>query len=330
MMTSPAFWRHGSTSILPKLLSPLQLVTRQITAARLRQPGFAASVPVICCGNVTVGGSGKTILALAILAEFARLKMPAAALTRGHGGNWPKHIVHRVDLTRDSVSQTGDEARLLAAVAPTYICADRGKAARAAIAAGARALVMDDGLQNPSLQKDLSFLVIDGPEGFGNGCLLPAGPLREPVANAAARVQAAIMIGTDVTGAAAFLPSNLPLLQASLAPDAALAALREQKLYGFAGIGRPEKFFAMLIKHHGDVAGCRAFPDHHVYTKNDFWLLQQEAARLGAKLVCTAKDAVKLPKNFPAQSIGVDLVFADKTAFGALIAAAMHAKISVA
>jgi tetraacyldisaccharide 4'-kinase len=185
---------------------------------------------------------------------------------------------------------------------------------------GASAIVMDDGLQTPALAKTCSFLVIDGGYGFGNGRLLPAGPLRESVAAAAARCRAAVMIGPDRTGAAAALPGRLPVLHARLVADCVVALAGRQAI-GFAGIGRPEKFFQSLAELGADIIGRHAFPDHHVYSPSDAAMLLAEAALSGAQLVTTAKDHVKLPPALAARTavVEVRLVWEDETALEALL-----------
>jgi tetraacyldisaccharide 4'-kinase len=242
---------------------------------------------------VTVGGSGKTTLALDLLHRLAARGAAPHALLRGYGGT--ARGTRRV-LPDDDAAEMGDEALLLARVAPTWIGADRAEAARAAVAAGAGVLVMDDGLQNPTLCKDASLLVIDGGFGFGNGCVLPAGPLRESIAAGAARCRAAVLIGTDETDAAAALPADLPVLRAALAPGPATRALQGRRVLGFAGIGRPDKFFATLRETGADLADTVAFPDHHRFATRELDALMAQAERLGAALVTTAKDAVRLPR----------------------------------
>jgi tetraacyldisaccharide 4'-kinase len=215
----------------------------------------------------------------------------------------------------------GDEALLLAAAAPTILAHDRAAGARLALAEGATAIVMDDGLQNPSLVKTLSLLVIDGGYGFGNQLLLPAGPLREPVAAAAARVQAAVLIGEDETGALAHLPPALPVLRAKLVPESA-AEIGGTRIIAFAGIGRPEKFFASVRALGGDLVTTHAFPDHHVYKASDSARLLGEAGAQGAQLVTTAKDYVKLPGELRAASavVTVRLHWDDEAALERLLA----------
>lgn len=316
MRTAPAFWSHDGW--LAASLTPFGAITRWLTARRVARPGWRAPVPVVCCGNVTVGGAGKTTLAIDLLRRLTNAGHRPHALLRGHGGS--SRGLRRV-AADDDPAEVGDEALLLAAEAPTWIGADRGASAAAAAAAGATILVMDDGLQNPSLRKDLSLLVIDGATGFGNGRLLPAGPLRENIATAAARCQVAVLIGDDLTGALGRLPAELPVLRAALAQDASIAALRGRRVLAFAGIARPGKFFAPLQKAGAIVTVAVPFPDHHVFTRRELARLVAQAAEADAILVTTPKDAVRLPPDVRAQVtvIGVGLRWEDADALDMLL-----------
>jgi tetraacyldisaccharide 4'-kinase len=281
------------------MLSPLGLITETVTARRLARPGFDPGIPVFCAGNAGVGGAGKTILVRDLL---RRLPGRPFALTRGHGGRLGGPVL--VDRDRHDAAQLGDEALLLAASGPTVLSRDRAAGARLALAEGASAIIMDDGLQNPGLKKTCSLLVIDGGYGFGNGRLLPAGPLREPVAAAASRCRAAVLIGPDRMGSAAALPRDLPVLRAELVP-ACLVALAGVKVLAFAGIGRPEKFYDSVRVLGADVAGTVGFADHHRYSRKDANSLLARARKLGARLVTTEKDAVKLPAALRAEVLVV-------------------------
>ncbi len=289
-MRAPDFWfRPGG--VLPLLLAPLGGIVATITARRMGRPGWRAPVPVICCGNAGVGGAGKTTLALDLGRRLAGRGVAVHFLTRGYGGRARGML--RVDPGTHDAALTGDEALLLASVAPCWVAADRAAGARAAVAAGAEAIVMDDGLQNPALSQDCALLVIDGEVGFGNGRVLPAGPLREPAAAAAARCRAAVLIGEDRAGAAAALPSWLPVLHVRLVPgDVGLAGLR---VLAFAGIARPAKFFASLEQAGATVVERIGFPDHHRFAADEIASLIATAARRGAVPVTTAKDWVRLP-----------------------------------
>lgn len=310
-MRAPAFWQDPAARLAPLLLAPFGWITAAATRHRVRQPGFRAPVPVICCGNVGVGGAGKTTLALDLLHRLQTRGVEAHALTRGYRG--ASNGVLRVDRSRHDAGLVGDEALLLAAYAPTWIAADRAAGARSAVAHGARCLVLDDGMQNPSLAKDCTFLVIDGEAGFGNGRLLPAGPLRESVARGAARAHAAVLIGADRRHAQSLLPPGLPVLRATLAMAPEAELLRGQPLVAFAGIGRPGKFFEALDALGLELVARHGFPDHHRYRAATLDRLAAAARSKGARLVTTPKDAVRLPPGFRAHvvALGVGLCWQD-------------------
>ncbi len=297
----PAFWQAGDRSgiglVLRPLLAPIAALVARAARRRVVLPGFRAPVPVICIGNATLGGAGKTTVALDLAARLRARGVAVHCLTRGYGGR--VRGVRRV-AALDDAALVGDEPKLLAAIAPTWVGADRAAAARAAIAAGAEILLMDDGLQNPGLEKTLSLLVIDGASGFGNGRVVPAGPLRETVSAAAARVEAAVLIGDDETGALSALPPGLPVLRARLVPGPAARALAGTRVYAIAGIARPGKFHATLSAAGAMIAGHADFPDHHRFSSRDLARALAEAERLGARAVTTPKDATRLPPGLRA------------------------------
>lgn len=312
-MKAPDFWaRRG---VVAQLLRPLGMITRCVTARRMRQASSSVGLKVICVGNAGVGGAGKTQVALDIL---TRLQGRPFALTRGYGGTMAGPVL--VDRSLHSALEVGDEALLLAQAAPTVKALDRVAGARLALAEGATAIVMDDGLQNPFLHKDLSLLVIDGGYGFGNGLLLPAGPLREPVLSAAQRCRAAVLIGDDETGALLKLPPTMPVLRANLLPDCMIPLWR-CPVIAFAGIGRPDKFFKSVLSLGANVLSRHAYPDHYVYEARDATALLSEAAYKGARLVTTAKDFVKLPSNLKAACLVVhsQLIWEDELALDMLL-----------
>nr|WP_294553947.1 tetraacyldisaccharide 4'-kinase [uncultured Rhodopila sp.] len=320
MPRAPSFWSRDG--VAARLLSPLSAMGAALTARRVARPGWQAPVPVICCGNVTVGGAGKTTLALDLAQRLVERGRAVHVLLRGYGGS--ARGVKRV-ARDDPAALVGDEALLLAAVAPTWVGGDRAASGRAALAAGADVLLMDDGLQNPTLTKSFSILVVDGATGFGNGRVLPAGPLREPVAAAAARCRAAVLIGADATGALSRLPPLLPVLRADLVQDASIGALAGQTVLAFAGIAIPDKFFAPLRRAGAVLAAARAFPDHHAYSAPDLHALRLQAEALNARLVTTPKDAVRLPPGFRAivTVIGVGLEWDDRDGIDRLLDAAL-------
>ena len=297
-MRPPEFWRHPGP--LPALLAPLgQLFDgagrlRFALARPVRMP-----VPVLCIGNLVVGGAGKTPVTLAVAARLRARGCAAHILSRGYGGRLRGPV--RVDPARHDAADVGDEPLLLAAAAPTWIARDRVAGARAAVADGAALIVMDDGFQNPALAKTVSWLVIDGGYGFGNGRLMPAGPLRESVARGLARASVAVLLGADTCGIESAL-NGLTLLRGRLVPDAgAVARFAGRRIVAFAGIGRPEKFFDTLRSVGADLVDCRAFPDHHPYRAADLAAIRERARAQNAAIVTTEKDAVRLPRELRAE-----------------------------
>jgi tetraacyldisaccharide 4'-kinase len=292
---APLFWWQ-EPGTAAALLAPVAAVYGGVAAARLRQSGVRSGIPVVCVGNPTVGGSGKTPTALAL----ARLLIDAGErpflLSRGYGGRLAGPV--RVDPQHHRADDVGDEPLLLARGAPTVIARDRVAGVRVARNAGAGVVVLDDGFQNPALAKDLSMLVIDARRGIGNGHVFPAGPLRAPLAAQFERAQAVLMIGEGPAGAAAAHDAQargLTVFRGRLVPDAAsVAALSGSRVLAFAGIGDPEKFFAALRDVGLDVAIARGFPDHHRFTAGDAATLVAEAERAGLTLVTTEKDFVRL------------------------------------
>lgn len=323
-MKPPAFWQHGHTPPWPLL--PCAWIYAKATARRAAQPGWRAPVPVICCGNPGAGGSGKTPLALDIAGRLLARGRRPAFLTRGHGGAARGPL--RVRPTH-TAADIGDEALLLVSLAPTYVGADRAATARLAIADGADVLVMDDGLQNPTLARTMALMVIDGGAGFGNGHVIPAGPLREPVAAAAARCRAAIMMGPDLTG---LQPFGLPVHHAELVPQELDLAALPERLLAFAGIGRPAKFFDTLRAHGRAPVDTIAFADHYPYTAADIARIRAQAASSGATPVTTQKDFVRLPESLRAGLLHLRIVLAwsDSAGIEALLDEALLDKASTA
>lgn len=293
-MREPAFWwQPGSAA--QALLAPLAAAYGAVARARLALSGRAVGIPVVCVGNLTVGGAGKTPTALAI----GRLLMAAGRrpyfLTRGYGGRLAGPVLVE---SKHRAADVGDEPLLLVRVAPTVVSRDRVAGAEAARAAGADVILMDDGFQNPSLAKNFSLLVVDGRRGVGNGRVLPAGPLRAPLQSQLARAHALLVVGA-ISGAesvvAATRSRGLPVFHGRLVADPkALDRLRDHKVFAFAGIADPEKFFATLEDARIDVQLRYAFPDHHPYRGADIFALMARAEREGLVLVTTEKDFVRL------------------------------------
>ena len=316
-MRTPEFWNPGGGGALPaSLLAPLAWfydVAGQVSRSVVTS--HRVGVPVICVGNLVAGGAGKTPTALALAKLMQESGAAPHFLTRGYGGSARGPL--RVDPKRHDARRVGDEPLLLARQAPTWLARNRPAGARAAIDDGAEAIIMDDGLQNPSLVKDVALVVIDGGFGFGNGRLIPAGPMREPVSRGLARADAIVLVGPDEAGVCARLGANAaPLLRAELTPALRALKLRERAVVAFAGIARPTKFFATL-----EMIGCKivrriAFADHHLYTPDEIMTLIEYAGAQGAIAVTTEKDWVRLPEEAKpmVQSVAVTLEWQDPEA----------------
>ena len=291
-MRAPRFWRHDG--LAARLLTPLAWSYGLLASARrgLIRPE-RAECPVICVGNLVTGGAGKTPVALDLGQRLMARGRHVHYLSRGYGGSTPGPI--RVDPAEHDARWVGDEPLLLAARAPTWVARHRPAGARAAVAAGADVIVMDDGFQNPSLIKDLSLVVIDGAYGFGNGRMLPAGPLREPVADGLARADGVVVMGEGSAwrdGLAGFVK---PILHGVLAPAPGAASLSGKAVLAFAGIARPEKFFETLAAMGCRLVGTHGFPDHHSFSADEIMTLVEFANTQGAVAVTTEKDHVRLP-----------------------------------
>lgn len=317
-MRAPEFWRRGGA--MAALLAPLAWGYDALCIARraMVRPR-RAPIPVICVGNLVAGGAGKTPVALAIGRRLVERGHDVHFLTRGYGGRARGPL--RVETARHDARDVGDEALLLAACAPTWVARDRAAGAEAAAAAGAALVVMDDGFQNPSLVKDLSLVVVDGDYGFGNGWVMPAGPLREGVAAGLRRADAVAVVGGGGDWDDEIARFGLPVLHAALEPATDCAYLAENPVLAFAGIARPDKLFRTLDAMGCVLAGAVAFADHHRYDADEVMTLVEEASARGAVPVTTEKDYQRLPEEARAmvEVLRVRLVWAAPDALDALL-----------
>ncbi len=301
----PSWWYRETPSRIAKLLAPAAKLWGWAAERRYaRGEGYRPPIPVVCIGNFTAGGTGKTPLALWVAAELHRLGASPAFLSRGFGGRiaGPHWVVPGVDSARD----VGDEPLLLSRVAPTLIARDRAAGARAIVASGRGigAIVMDDGLQNGGLVKDLVLAVVDGRRGVGNGLVIPAGPLRAPLEFQLALVDAIVVnlqsgARPAENAVAQWLTRrfNGSLLLATTTPAGDVAWLRGTAVLAFSGIGAPDRFFNLLERLGARIVARRAFPDHHAFTDAEARGLSADARRLDARLVTTEKDWVRLAET---------------------------------
>lgn len=308
-MKAPRFWDPEGAAAPRLLLKPLSWPWRAATWLRRRtvRPESVGK-PVICVGNLVMGGAGKTPTVQLLAAWFRQQGVTPGVLVRGYGGSLSKQGATLIDPAEHRAAEAGDEALLHAVHGPTVVAADRRAGARL-LARHADIILMDDGHQNPSLAKALSIIVVDTGFGFGNGAVFPAGPLRETVAKGLARANAAIAIGPG-TPDRWLKRAALPVLRGMLRPDPAAARLSGQAVYAFSGIARPAKFLDTLEEIGATIAGSRAFADHHPFSDGEIETVLAEAGRLGAIPVTTAKDAVRLPDRFRERVTVVEVTLA--------------------
>lgn len=301
-MRAPRFWftPPNRPTLTAHLLAPLGALYAKATAKRVAQPGQSIGVPVICIGNLNAGGTGKTPTAIAFAQRLLDRNVAVHAVSRGYGGSLDGPV--RVNEQNHTADQVGDEPLLLGAFLPTWVAKDRLAGAKAAVDAGAQAILLDDGFQNPALQKDLSIIVVDAGKGFGNGRVIPSGPLREPVGKGLERADFILSIGPqNLQERFADLWANaltIPHITGELCPLKMGMDWEGTRAIAFAGIGHPEKFFASLRASGVEIVREVALSDHQPFTDALLHRIESDARQLGAQMVTTEKDAARLPAAF--------------------------------
>ncbi len=293
----PAFWYSRNLSGVAQCLAPLGWFYGAAAAYRLATGARAsAGAPVICVGNLVAGGAGKTPVVRDFVRRLTGAGRKPHVISRGYGGRLTS--LRRIDPSTDTAAVVGDEALMLAADGPVWAGPDRVTAAREAVSQGADALVLDDGFQDAALHHDLALVVTDGQAGFGNGLVIPAGPLREPVSRGLKRADVVAVMGPDDCGVGDITrrsgPDGPAVWNAVVRPGD-LPVPAGTRVLAFAGIGRPRKFFDTLKGAGLSVVEAKAFPDHHAFSTPELDALKQRAARRALKLVTTEKDWARLP-----------------------------------
>ena len=255
-------------------------------------------IPVICVGNLTVGGSGKTPVVITLCRFLSGIGKSTSILTRGFGGKEKGPIFVSTNLHQSL--DVGDEPLMMAH--SLDVCVSRNRPLGANHILDKKkydCIVMDDGLQNPTLKKDLNIAVFDGKFGIGNGFLLPAGPMRQKLEVGIQNIDLVIFNGKDETGLGQKIPPHIPIFTGELQPDEEIVEkMKNRRVYGFAGIGNPSRFFKTLNNIGADLVGEAHFADHHPYTDADLTQLYEEAMQSGAELVTTQKDWMRLPTDW--------------------------------
>lgn len=304
-MRAPGFWFNPPSrpGLVARLLTPLGWLYGLGTARRLRQAGYAAGVPVICVGNLGAGGAGKTPTVIALGQRLMARGLAVHVVSRGYGGSLagPLRVIER----SHTAAEVGDEPLLLSSMLPVWVARDRAAGVCAAEAAGAQVILLDDGFQNPAVRPALSLVVVDAAKGFGNGRMIPAGPLREPVSVGLARADLVLAIGDDLAQERfrADWGDRIkpPILRGALSPLATGMDWRRARALAFAGIADPARFFATLRDQGAEVLRSEALADHAPLSEALLRRLLAEAQALGAELVTTEKDAARLPPAWRAK-----------------------------
>ena len=327
-LRAPKFWNTEDSGLI-KILDPISKLYSFISNVRLNSVvPVKASVPVVCVGNVVLGGAGKTPTVELVCNILREKFQDPHILTAGYGG-YLKNVV-RVDPKLHSYLQVGDEALLSATVAPTWVGRNRVNSGKAAVACGADVLIMDDGFQNNSLEKDLKILVVDSRQAFGNGHLFPAGALRETPVTGVNKSDIVLIIGErneELEDKIKAIKPSIPIFRAKLEVTSPVV-VENNRVVGFCGLGYPQKFKKTLLDCGYELIDFVSFSDHHPYTITEIQKLITGAKSVDATLITTRKDFVKIPAVFKNEIsvIEIKLVPENDDFKNAILARLVHAE----
>ncbi len=296
MLKAPKFWYKKNDTYLSNSLYVFSLIFRLGTKIRsIFSKKQISDLPIICIGNIVIGGAGKTPVALKIGSLLKNKGYNPHFVSKGYGGMEKNNSLVQ---NWHSAKSVGDESLLLSEIAPTWIGTDRHSSFVLAKKKGADCIIMDDGFQNPTLQKDFSIIVINGEQGFGNKRVIPAGPLRESIARGISRTNLIIVIGEISDDLKKKIPRNIPLINASFKINNEQQIFKGKKITAFAGIAFPEKFFNSVRSQGAKIVKEISYPDHHIYDENDLLYLAEVANKTKSILLTTKKDFVRIPKSY--------------------------------
>ena len=294
--SAPKFWYLKNDTFFSRILYPLSLLFRLATKIRnILSHAHKSNLPIICIGNIVVGGAGKTPVAIAIGKLLIEAGYNPHFISKGYAG-----IVKTSSLVESwhSPQSVGDEPLLLSKIAPTWIGSNRNKSIHLAYEKKADCIIMDDGFQNPTIHKDFSIIVINASQEFGNKRVMPAGPLRESIKRGLSRTNLIIVIGEITNSLQKNIPDHIPIIQAKFKINNENRIFKGQKITAFAGIAYPEKFFTSLREQGAKIIKEITYPDHHIYDENDLLSLAEIANKTQSILVSTEKDFVRIPKAY--------------------------------
>ena len=296
MLKAPKFWYQKKDTFFSRFFFPLSLLFRFGTKIRYMTSSSKKSIlPIICIGNIVVGGAGKTPVSLKIGKILIKSGYNPNFISRGYSG-----IIKSNTLVESwhSPKSVGDESLLLSEVAKTWIGIDRNKSIQLAKEDGCNCIIMDDGFQNPTIHKDYSIVVINASQEFGNKRVMPSGPLRESVKRGLSRTNLVIIIGNTSEYLKKIIPDHIPIISARFNIDNQNIIFKGQKITAFAGIAYPQKFFDSLREQGAKIVKEISYPDHHIFDENDLLSLAEIANKTKSILVSTQKDFVRIPKSY--------------------------------